>query len=626
LDNDGDLELVTNNIDQEVLIYENHTTKRSETHFIKLKSTDRSAYNQKVWAYTQGRMQYQELTPYRGFQSSVSSQLHFGLGGYTRVDSIHILFDDSTALKFYNIGADTVLAFSKLNAKRLLFKKDHSSLSFKFKESNFLAYRHHESSPSDIKHTRTLLKELSHAGPCMAVGDVNSDGLDDIFIGGEHGVKASNLFIQLQGGKFRMQKIISDSLREDGDAHFFDANGDGFKDLYVASSCRSSEEHAAKHILYFNDGRGNFKMSSNSIPDINTTSSCVISADYDNDGDLDLFVGGKLKAREYPLSPRSYILRNDGGRFRDVTTDVSKNIQSTGMVTSAVWVDYDNDNKTDLILTGDWMPIKVFRNTDGAHLEDVSTSLGLDNTNGWWNCVKAVDLNNDGFVELIAGNTGENSFFKPTVEEPVKVYAKDFDRNGSVDPIITYFNPVEENRFMIHNRMVIIDQIPAIKKRFERFRQFATTPFINSFRSDEIEDAVIQDVYMLRSVILANKNGKKFSLIDLPEVAQLSTINDVCVDDVNADGNLDILAVGNNYTQETFFGRYNASLGVLLLGDGKLNWSSIEPRDCGLVADKNAKYVRKTIINGIQHYAVVNNNDSLQLFQVVRTAQAMAEN
>jgi hypothetical protein len=363
-----------------------------------------------------------------------------------------------------------------------------------------------------------------------------------------------------------------------------------------------------------NGGSGNFSLAENTIPEIKTSSSCVEGADYDNDGDVDLFIGGRIKVNGYPFSPRSYILKNVNGKFTDVTASLNFSLTEPGMVSSAAWADVNNDKKPDLVFTGEWQPIRIFRN-EGQRFTEITNEFGLISSDGWWNCLTVGDLNNDGFVDIVAGNTGKNSYFRPTVKNPVQVYAKDFDNNGSVDPVITYYNPVENDRFIVHNRLVLIDQIPGIKKRFETFTQYATTPFHKIFTDKELEGAFVGNAYKSASVMLINKQGKGFEMTDLPDIVQMSTINDILIGDVNNDGAADMITIGNMYAQETLFGRYDASLGTVLLGDNNFVWTTLSPAESGIVADGDVRCME--MLNTVSGKVLVIscNDDKLQFYR-----------
>lgn len=610
-DSDGDLDLITNNIDQEIMLYENKTDASADPHhYLKLQSADPGVYHQKIWVYTGGQVQYQELVPFRGFQSTVSQQVFFGLGDRTTVDSVRITWPDGHTLKYMQVPADTLLRFSRAAAVPGAPKSAKPSPYFEPVAPVQLV--HAERSPSDIKVTRTLLHELSRYGPCLAAADVNGDNLDDFFVGAERG-DVSRLFIQKSDGTFQVQALTVDTVREDGDGHFFDADKDGDTDLYVAACSPYSGEAAAAHALYLNDGNGVMTLAPAALPVITTSASCVASADYDGDGDLDLFVGGRIKPNAYPNAPRSYVLRNDGGKLTDVTRSLNVALEYPGVVSAGIWVDVNRDNRPDLVVAGEWMPIRVFIN-NGTTLLEETQAYGLENSHGWWSALEAADLNGDGFPEIVAGNTGRNSFFQPTLEQPVMITAGDIDKNGSIDPIVTYYNPVEKDRFVVHNRLVAIDQVPGLKRRFETFEQYASTPFSKAFKEKELEGAFTGKASTLTSVLLSNELGKRFTAIPLPDHAQVSTINDVAVDDVNSDGHADLVLVGNSYSQETLFGRYDASPGVVLLGDGRLGWHSLEPGESGWLTDGDAKAVKKVRTAAGTVFVVGNSNGALQFF------------
>lgn len=615
-DNDGDLDIVVNNIDQEVIIFENNAMARRSDgtqppHYLKLRNEDPASFNQKIWAYAPSGVQYFETTPYRGFQSTVSHDTHIGLGMDDRVDSIRIVWPDRSEVIFTNIKADSTLVYSRRLASIRGRRIAPLQSPVQFDPVNVPDFVHREKSPSDMLRTRTLLHELSQSGPCLVVGDVNGDRLDDFFIGGEKGTR-SRLFVQHPMGHFEDVALPLDTLREVGAAVFFDADGDGDLDLYAASSCANSFETPRAHVLLLNNGHGRFTIDKN-LPSIEISSSCVVAADYDGDGDDDLFIAANFLPGKYPETPSSVLLRNDGGHFVDVTTNVGKSLQHAGMINSAVWADVNGDKRPDLVAAGEWTPLMIFVNED-TEFVNRTVEFGLDSTEGWWNCIRVADLNNDGFVDILAGNTGINSFFRPTRTNPVKVIAKDFDSNGSIDPLITYFNPIEGDRFLLHNRLVLISQVPGFKRRFETFAKYATTPFAAAFRQEELEGTIERNVYTLASVMLVNEQGKYFKVKELPELVQISTVNDFLVYDFNNDSHPDVMAVGNSYTNETLFGHYDASLGTVMLGDGRLNWTLLDNSLANLLIDGDVRQVKLLRTRQKPIVLVARNNGSLSAY------------
>ena len=623
LDNDGDLDLITNNIDQEATLYENRSSEaKDRNHFLRLVSKEPGSVNEKIRVYAGGKQQYIESTPFRGFQSTVEPYVHFGLGSSTSVDSVIIVWPDKRRLKLTNVPADTLLAFSRKDASDYKTSVAGSEKHL-FVQKHLAQYKHAGTNQSDIKSTRTLMHELSRYGPCLAKADVNGDSLDDFFVGAGW-QDSSRIFIQQSDGRFLSSGLESGNEEADGFGLFFDADGDNDADLYIGKASQSGMTPAHAHKLFLNDGKGNFSLDIQALPEIRTSASCVEAADIDGDGDPDLFVGGRISPSSYPRSPRSFILRNDGGRFTDITASIDSSLVEPGMVSSAAWADINNDKKIDLVLTGEWQPIRIFQNT-GSGFTEVTETAGLKNSNGWWNCIQAADLNNDGFVDFIVGNIGKNSFFSPTVQHPVQIVAKDFDGNGSMDPIITYYNPIEEDRFIVHNRLVLIDQIPGMKRRFETFTQYATRPFEKVFSEEELAGALTGNVFKTESAILINNQGRGFTVQDLPDIAQLSTINDILIDDVNSDGFADIVAIGNMYGQETLFGRYNASVGTVLLGNNKFDWKELPPGKSGFVVDGDARYIERLVSRDGPLYVITSYNDSIRFFlQAPRNVPATA--
>jgi hypothetical protein len=612
LDNDGDLDLITNNIDQDVTVYENTIRNReNRPHYIKFQCKQKSDFNEKIFIYNDGHVQFQELTPYRGFQSTVTSQALFGLGDMKEVDSVIIKWDDDHILKMENIPADTLIIFSKDDA--------HSrSSTKKFLEPLMTAFSphlidHHEKSLSDIKNTRTLIHELSRYGPCVASGDVNGDNLDDLFVGGETGV-AAKLYIQTADGGFQKHILDVDSAHEDGAAAFFDADHDGDLDLYVGSTCPTINVQPSFHQLLLNDGHGIFKRD-DTLPQISTAASCVRAADFDRDGDIDLFVGGRMKYNQYPLPDRSYVLKNEKGKFVDVTAEINPALQYVGLVNDAQWADFDKDGHVDLIVAGEWMPLKFYKN-DGKKLLDVSEKFGFGHTTGWWRCIKAEDVDQDGWIDIIAGNTGKNSFFQPSVQHPLQMIAKDFDKNGSVDPIVAYFNTADQKVVPVHNRLVIIDQIPGLKKRFEKFSDYAGASLEDVFNEHEMDETYAVKAETLSSYMFLNKGGKEFTARELPELCQISTVNDVLFFDVTGDNKKDMILIGNDYAQETLFGRYDAFLGCVLVEDQSGKWINLDTQTSGFVACGDARQIRVMRTSKGQVIVVANNSSAFQFFKL----------
>src|SRR5690606_35910821 len=577
--------------------------------------------NEKVLVYAGGRSQLVEMTPFRGFQSTVERAAHFGLGQNSSVDSVLIVWPDSTCTRFLSLPADTVVMYSKKTAQPMRSTPARNQTLMQRME--LVAHRHQEKSPSDILSTRTLMHELSRFGPCLARGDVNGDGLDDFYVGGEEG-EPMGIYIQLPDGSFSLNQSLPPMTGDDGGALFVDFDGDGDLDLYVASASPGAGRPAAVHSIYRNDGTGTFTLVEGVLPDIRTSASCVAAADIDHDGDMDLFVGGRLLEGQYPHAPRSYVLRNDGGKFTDITDSLHPDLTNPGMISSAVWADVDNDGNPDLIVAGEWMPVRIFRNA-GSEFVEMTQDYGLAQTSGWWNCVKAADLNGDGFLDIIAGNTGGNSFFRSSAENPVQIVAKDFDNNGSIDPVITYYNEFDGERFIVHNRLVLIDQLPKVKGRFETFTKYAIKPFQQAFTTEELEGALTLDARKLESVVMINEGGKSFQVVDLPDIAQISTVNDVVVDDINGDGHADLVLIGNNYDQETLFGRFDASLGIVLMGDDELNWTPLPHYESGFLADGNVRYIELLrSVGGRKVLLVSNNNGPLQFFVYGQRVKAVA--
>ncbi len=477
LDNDGDMDLVVSTINDYPLIYRNNANKRKSNHFLKIKLSgiglNTGGIGAKVEVTCQDQTYTQEFMPSRGYMSSMNHELIFGVGKATIIDSLKITWPDMQEQVLTAVAVDQTIVLHNTDAKTARPKTAPASQPVFVPLSNkILDFKHTENEYVDF-HSQILLPHfLSTQGPRIATGDVNQDGLEDVFIGGANG-SAGKLFIQNRNGSFQLQVqscFEKDKVCEDIGTLFFDADGDKDLDLYVVSGGNEflPESPELQDRLYLNNGTGIFTKASDRLPVMLTSGSCVKAGDVDNDGDLDLFVGGRLVPGSYPLAPRSYILENNGrGYFKDVTENYNKSLMNPGMVTDAVWTDFNNDKKPDLILVGEWMGIRVFLN-DGKHLSEISDQAGLKNTEGWWNAIEAADFDRDGDMDYIIGNLGLNSQIKAAVGEPATIYAKDFDNNGSLDAVMCYF--IQGKSFPFYAKDDLQDQLPFIKKKYPYLR------------------------------------------------------------------------------------------------------------------------------------------------------------
>lgn len=578
LDNDGDLDLVINNIDEPASVYENQTNQlnpNAKWVTIKFKGPagNRDGLETKVWLWQQGAMQYGYCAPVRGYLSSVPAQVHFGLASQ-EVDSIMILWPDG---KTQHINKPTTNKITTVDYKDAGFSSPlHALVSeppllTEIDSSLQPLYQHVEDDYIDFKAQPILQHTCSHEGPGLAAGDINGDGLDDFYVGAA-AAHSGSFFIQQRTGKFSAQSLNDTTHADDMGALFFDADNDKDLDLYVVSGGTTTEKKGNpiyQDRLYINDGKGNFTKSVNALPQLTNSGSSAIAADYDKDGDLDLFICGRVSPGEYPVSPQSYLLRNDasGGtaKFTDISAAQLPQKGNLGMVTSALWTDYDNDGWIDLALVGEFMPV-TFINNKGGVLQQ-NTPVVLEKSNGWWNSLVAGDFDNDGDMDYVAGNAGLNNWLKTSITEPVCVYAKDFDKNGRIDPILCHFNNGVE--YMVHARDDINLQMTAMKARFRDYTKWAEVDFKSAFLKEEIGDALVLRCYTFSSAYIENKGGGKFELHDLPVTAQLSSIYGMQTADVDNDGNLDVVCTGNSFAPETQSGRNDAQGMLVLKGNGK---------------------------------------------------------
>lgn len=592
LDNDGDLDLVINNINDPAGLYENKN--HGTNSYIKFKfngeAPNLSGLGSQVEVYYQGKFQKQYFTPYRGYLSTVEQALYFGLGKVAHLDSVKVIWPNGRQqlLKTIKTGQELTLNYGE--AKEPPKKtKDKTLTLFHKADSLGLGFEHREDDFVDFKVQSLLPHMHSRNGPGIAVADINGDGLEDVYIGGASG-QAGAFFIQQKGGNFQKSDFI-DEAYEDMGILFFDADNDGDEDLYIVSGGSSYPVNSEfyQDRLYQNDGFGKFTKNE-ALPILRESGSVVVAADFDKDGDLDLFVGGRVRPGEYPLSPESYLLENESSdgktRFTVSRQKIGPVFKELGMVTSALWTDFNNDSWPDLIVTGEFMPIRFFQNNQGQLLE-VTDQTGSTHTNGWWNSITAGDFDNDGDTDYVLGNLGLNSRYKASAKEPLYVYASDYDKNGQIDPVMAYY--IHGEKQIAHSRNDLIDQINAMRSRFRTYSDYAETPFEKSFLKDEINDA-----YVVRSETFANSYMEnlglgKFKMHILPRAAQTAPMYGMQIGDYNGDGNMDIIAVGNFYSGEVFSGRYDASIGWVLAGDGKGNFNALDVNKSGFLVQGDAK-------------------------------------
>ena len=619
LDNDGDLEIVVNNVNEKAFLYKNNSIESINNNYLRIDLKNNSnlpTFGAKVKLYYNKELQLIETTNVRGIYSTSENIVHFGLGKTKMVDSLVVTWPDRTKSKLFDIRTNQQLTLQSSTSKadNRISKSDNNIL-FK-KDDSKIKYVHIENSFNDYDNQVLLPHKLSQFGPAIDVSDVNGDGLEDVYMGSASG-EISKLFLQSEGGIFlesKNQPWDRHRALEDLDAVFFDFDNDGDDDLYVVSGGNEFSPGSSTYLdrLYVNDGLGVFSFNRELLPNIFKSGSVVKPYDFDNDGDLDLFIGSRMIPWNYPEPASSYLLVNQSGKFIKYE-DKNESFKDLGLVTDAVWSDYDKDGDKDLFVVGEWMPLTLIKNENGVLVKQ-KLKNECDEVYGWWYSIEASDLNKDGYEDLVLGNLGENYKYKASKEEPFEVFYDDFDENGSKDIVLAYYN--YGIQFPLRGFSCSSQQIPELKSKIKQYDLFASLDVKNVYGEVNLENSLRLHANSFKSTVLLNDKGK-FSSLSLPYQAQLSSINDILIEDYNRDGIKDMLIVGNLFTSEIETPRNDAGNGLLLIGNGDGTFYSKSRNETGLYAPSDAKKIIPINLKDEQGILIGNNNDLLQYFKVL---------
>ena len=615
LDNDGDLDLVMNNMSDVATVYKNNSTNN----YINLKliggNKNTKAIGARVKVYSKEKTQYQELFPSRGYQSSMGYQLNFGLGNEEIIDRIEVIWGDNSVLAMEDVEVNQTLTFNKKEFKFdgempvnipqdwVEINPDDLGITFEHKENEF----------NDFDLQTLLPQKQSQKGPALAVADVNSDGLEDFYIGGALG-QAAEMYVQTQEGKFNKanESLFSRERKyEDLTSLFFDADTDGDLDLYVGSGSYEvgKDNILLQDRLYINDGNGNFSKS-NKLPKMLGITKAVATQDIDGDGNLELIIGGQVIPGKYPLSSKTYILKNNNGNYVDVTEELAPELMDIGIVNDLLFTDYDGDGDKDLAVVGEWFPLTFFNYHNGKFTKNEIASL--NKTEGWWNTITEADLDNDGNMDYLIGNLGDNNKFHPTSEKPLHIYSTNFDEDGKYDMVLSKY--YKGNLVPVRGKECSTEQNPFVSEKIKTYKEFANSTLIDIYGEEELETAYHKQVYEFSSVYLRNKGNSTFEVLKLPTNAQLGPTMAFEVTDINNDGHLDVLGVGSIYEAEVETIRYDANTGYILLGDS--NGNLIPHIDNSFFTQANVKDMKKITIKDEEYYLIANNDDDLTIFKL----------
>ena len=628
LDNDGRLDLVVNNINAPASIYRNEGVSGAANGYLTVvlhgAGKNTAGVGARVVVNAAGTAQVLEQQPTRGFESSVDPRLHIGLGSATRIDSLTVIWPDQRFQVLTAVPVNRTLTLVQDSAAGKYPTRDHSPAGSLFADvtaQRGISAAHEENTFFDYSREPLMPHLLSTEGPALAVGDVNGDGLDDIYLGGAKW-QPGQLLVQQKDGRFRTSAqpaFAADSLSEDVDATFFDANGDGSQDLFVVSGGNefSGSDEALLDRIYINDGAGRFSRSRSALPSIYENGGCVAVGDFNADGKPDLFVGSRVVARNYGVSPKSHLLQNEGGgRFTDVTAEKAPDLSEAGMVSSAQWLDYDGDGNLDLIVVGEWMPVRAFHQENGR-LVDRTREAGLAATSGWWSSVTVADLRGTGARDLILGNRGLNSYVTASPQQPARMYVGDLAHNGTLQQIVTFYK--RGSSYPVAGRDELLSLNPALREKYTSYKSFGAAKPEDIFPAGDLRAAQIREASTFASAVALNDGKGVFTLRALPPEAQLAPIYGAVAQDFDGDGRTDLLVGGNLYGAPPVYGRYDASIGLMLKGGGTGAFTAIDPSRSGISIDgqiRDMKVVRGA--NGTRLIAVARNNAPLVILRVAR--------
>ena len=621
LDNDGDLDMVINNVNMLPFVYRNNSDSLTTNNYLKIKlegdQVNKFGVGSTVKIYHNNKIYVQDQMPSRGFQSSMDYVMTIGLGKATKVDSLRIIWPNNKTQKWNNIEVNSTLTLKQSEATEIqssLLPKKNKTLVSEVLKTNL--QKHQENSYSDFDYEGLINKMLSQEGPALAIGDINNDGNDDFYIGGAKN-QPGLLYLNLGNGKtaLSIQKSFDkDAMFEDTTAAFFDANGDGNLDLMIGSGGNEiGQENNYKVRLYINNGKGRFDSAEKKLPSLRKNISVITPYDFDNDGDIDVFVGARSLVATYGINPTHQFLENNGdGTFIDTTEKVAYDVKSAGMITDAIWKDINKDGKKDLITVSEWDTPKIYINNGRRLIKQKST---LDDLFGMWNVVEAADLDNDGDIDFILGNQGSNTIHKTSSENPVKMWVNDFDNNGTIEQIMT--NHKNGKDYPIHMKKELTAQLVSLKKQNLKASEYAKKSIDELFSASIFKNSIMKQSTISESIIAVNEGDWNFSVKKLPSRVQLSCVCGIVCTDVNNDGNLDIIMAGNNFEFKPQYSRLDASHGSVLLGDGSLDFKWQNYNTSGFVIKNEVKHL-KTISDksGKTYLLAAINNEKPKLFLI----------